>query len=147
MLGRGQVTESQVASNGPPVAPSYPASLPSPGWDLSPATLHHVLVSGMSPITWLQGPWAARLGPLAPSLGCLLCSLLPLPQVSVSLLCAPDLSSLRLPARLEPSWWGVVHFVSLISQFPQAEVGSHQARGGSLQACCSCGQNPGVGWG
>lgn len=80
LLGRGQVTESQVASKGSPVAPSYPASLPSPvgrppGWDLSPATFHHVLVSGMSPITWLQGPWAAGLGPLAPSLGCLLCSL------------------------------------------------------------------------
>lgn len=30
LLGRRQVTESQVASMGPPVAPSYPASLPSP---------------------------------------------------------------------------------------------------------------------
>lgn len=105
----------------------------------------------MSPITWLQGPWAAGLvpSPLAWAASSAACSdlitSLPLPQVSVSLLCAPDLSSLRLPAELEPSWGEVLCVcISFLShpKFPQAEVGSHQPWGAPSRPAAAVGRTP-----
>lgn len=134
----------------------------SGGWVVSP------LPSAQASLLCILSTFFSFFTPSPP--GALLQTVLvhPLGQFVVSLLCAPDLSSLRLQCPSLGSWGGsggqsraqslrahpLRQETCLLgspippSSLPEAEVGCHLVKGpkpgGSLQARCPCGWNPGV---